>query len=381
MPHYLDQTIVRIERAVLLGERPRPAMYNGRLVGPRHAEGHGRVVRDPVVRLYASGGAEGIGWSRLERDGAGRLLGARLGDLFRLPEGCTEPGRAVDLPLWDLVARCEGQPLFRLLGGRGSREVDVYDGSIYIDDIGLTDAQAVELYRDEVRVGREAGFRHFKVKVGRGAYWMPIAEGLARDALVIHTVREAAGPDARVLIDANSANTVNTAIWLLRACRAANVYWFEEPFVEDRPANEVFLAFLQENGYDTLVADGESNPPPTFFDLVRDGLIHVVQHDFRAYGLSWWLETARRIEPWGALCAPHCWGSWVERFAHAHFAAAVPHYAMLESSPVHMPGLITDGWELRDGKLVVPELPGAGFGVDGKVWQRGLRAEGGWVVG
>ncbi len=375
-----NERIVRIEKGTLVGRRPRRSMYNGRMVGPAFLAGHGDTVRDPLVRLVTSGGAEGLGFSRLGREEAERLLGLPLAALFGLPDGSTEAGRPVDLPLWDLVARLAGLPLYRLLGAGGSRQVPVYDGSIYIDDLGMTDAEAVALYHEEVRVGQQHGHRHFKVKVGRGGYWMPTEEGLARDALVVHTVREAAGPAARVLIDANMANTVNTAIDLLRRTREANVYWFEEPFPEDRPANERLKAFLHENGYPTLVADGEFHPPVYYFDLVREGLIDVVQHDFRGLGLSWWRATAERIRPWGAQCGPHCWGSLVERFHHAHFAASVPHYAMLETAPCTMPGLIDDGWTLQDGLLSVPDLPGAGFAVEPEVWRRATAGEGGYVL-
>lgn len=377
LPH---DRIVRIERGTLTGRRPRCCMYNGRMVGPIYAAGHGDTVRDPLVRLVTAGGAEGLGHARLPREAAEALVGQPLDALFRLPEGCTPAGRPVDLPLWDLAARMAGLPLYRLLGARGSREVTAYDGSIYIDDVGKTDEEAVAIYREEVAVGHAHGLRHFKVKVGRGAYWMPTEEGLARDALVVHTVREAAGPDARVLIDANMGNTVNTAIDLLRRTRADRVYWFEEPFYEDRPANERLKAFLREEGLETLVADGEFHPPDYFFDLVEEGLIDVVQHDLRAWGLTWWIGTARRIEPWGALCGPHCWGSLIERYTHAHFAAAIPHYALLETSPVDMPGLIEDGWAWRDGCLVVPDTPGIGLQIADEVWQEALRAEDGYVV-
>jgi len=375
-----DAHVLCIEKAILLGERPRPAMYNARMVGARYMRGHGRTVRDPIVRLFLSNGAVGIGWSRIDREQAESLLGRRFDDLFSAPGGCTELGRAVDLVLWDLAAKMEGLPLYRLLGAKGDREIEVYDGSVYIDDIGLSDREAVRLFQDEVRTGQAFGFRHFKIKVGRGAYWMPTDEGLARDVLVIRTVRDAAGPEARILIDANMGNTLNTALALLDRCADSGIYWFEEPFAEDRATNEAFKACLKERGHDALIADGEYYPPPFFFDLVRDGLIDVVQHDFRAYGLTWWRETAFHIAPWGARCAPHCWGSHVEHFTHAHLAAAVPNYALLESAPVTMPGIMADGWEMRDGKMVVPDLPGAGFDIAPEAWNRGMREDGGFSV-
>ena len=185
---------------------------------------------------------------------------------------------------------------------------------------------------------------------------MPIAEGLDRDVLVIRTVREAAGPEAKILIDANMGTTLNIAREILRRCADVGVYWFEEPFAEDMAINQALKEFIVESGYDTFVADGEFAPPPYFFDIVEQGWIDLVQHDFHSYGLTWWRKTADRIAPWGARCAPHTWGSIIERYAHSHFAASVPNYSLLEAAPAEMPGIVLDGCEMRDGKLFAPAL-------------------------
>jgi len=71
---------------------------------------------DPVVRIHTDSGAVGVGWSSLEREEAEGLIGKPLGHLFQLPAGCLPPGRIVDPPLWDLVAKLSDQPLYRLLG-------------------------------------------------------------------------------------------------------------------------------------------------------------------------------------------------------------------------------------------------------------------------
>ena len=88
-----------IEKITLHGKRPREIGYNARLPT------HGPRVSDPVVRLRTSGGSHGISWSRLSLQEAEPLVGRTVGELFHLPEGCTEEGRNIDLPLWDLVAR------------------------------------------------------------------------------------------------------------------------------------------------------------------------------------------------------------------------------------------------------------------------------------
>ncbi len=373
MADVLTERISRIEKVILKSQRPRVVGKNAR-IGT-----HGDTVRDQVVRIHTDGGAVGVGWSRVDREGAGAFLGKRLAEVFELPKGCLEAGEVIDLPLWDLVAKLSGQPLYQLLGARGSREVEVYDGSVYIDDEEATDEEAVEIFKDEVKTGHDYGYKNFKIKIGRGARWMPIMEGLERDVLVIQTIREAAGPESKILIDANNGTTLNIAKEILKRCVDVGVYWFEEPFPEDRSFNEAFKSFIQDSGYDTLVADGESGPPPpNFFDMVEKGWIDVVQQDFRAKGLTWWRETANMIDKWGAQCAPHCWGSIIERYAHAHFAASVPNFCLLEAAPAETPGIVLDGWELRNGKLIVPDTLGTGFDLEPDFITRGVQEDGGF---
>ena len=362
MEPILNARIIRIEKGILRGKRPRSIGYNARIPT------HGPLLSDPVVRIHTEEGCIGVGWSQISEKNARQLLGKRLDELFRLPDGTLEPGIAVDLPLWDLAARLLDLPLYRLLGARGSRAVETYDGSIYIDDLEATDKEAEDIFRAEVQSGQENGYFNFKIKVGRGARWMPTEKGLQRDAMVVHTVRQAAGPDAKILIDANMGNTLNTAKQLLEACADVGIFWFEEPFAEDPALNLALKEFIVERDYETLVADGEFAPPSSFFDMVERGLIDVVQHDFHYHGLTWWRATSARLEEWDVLCAPHTWGSYIERYAHAHFAASIPNYSLLEAAPAELPGLVLDGWEMRDGKLLVPDTPGTGFDVAAEIF-------------
>ena len=372
MADALTQPIVSIEKVVIRGKRPRNIGSNAR-IGV-----HGDRVADQVVRIHTKNGLTGIGWSGIGAEKAERLLGKSPLDLFQLPKGSNDSGLPVDLPLWDLAAKAEDLPLYKLLGNRGSHEVELYDGSIYIDDLDATDGEAVEIFHQEVRTGQAYGYNNFKIKIGRGARWMDMQQGLKRDELVIHAVRNAAGPDAKILIDANMGNTLNTAKETMRLCSHDNIYWFEEPFAEDPALNQAFKEYLLEHSPATLVADGEFSPPPYFFDLVEKGWIDVVQHDFRAMGLTWWRETAARIEPWGAVCAPHCWGSIIERYAHAHFAASIPNYSLLEAAPADLKGINLDGWEMRDSRLIVPDTPGIGFDLEPEIWEKGVRRKSGF---
>ena len=104
MEAILKESIERIDNTVLRGQRPRSIGYNARIPT------HGPSVSDHLVRLHTTSGAWGLGWARLSRDEAQKLLGRTVGDLFQLPDGSNNEGRPIDLPLWDLVARAMDLP-------------------------------------------------------------------------------------------------------------------------------------------------------------------------------------------------------------------------------------------------------------------------------
>ena len=175
---------------------------------------HGTVVHDPVVRVHTASGAVGLGWSRLERSAAESLVGRRLGEAVPAAGRIAGEGSAIDLPLWELAIRLRGVPLYRLLGGRGSRAVELYHGSIYIDDPDAGDAQAPH----PARGGRP---RH------QDQWWTPttgelvFCDALETNDSAVHllgdeTLREM----ARELVDTVRRNV--TIDWTLRENVRAN---------------------------------------------------------------------------------------------------------------------------------------------------------------
>ena len=61
-----------------------------------------------------------------------------------------------------------------------------YDTSLYIDDLHLdSDEAAAELIAEEARYGYAHNHRNFKIKIGRGARFMPLEAGTRRDIAVI----------------------------------------------------------------------------------------------------------------------------------------------------------------------------------------------------
>jgi L-alanine-DL-glutamate epimerase-like enolase superfamily enzyme len=372
----VDNTrIARIEWGTLRGRRPRAAGCNARLGA------HGQDVRSPVARITTDDGATGFGWARITREEAQALVGRSLAGTVDWRNGVAEALRAIEYPLLDLAARRAGQPVYALIGGEARPDapfcVRCYDTSLYMDDLHLADDdEAAALIAAEATEGLARGHRDFKIKVGRGAMHLSLEQGTARDIRVIQAVREVAGPEARIMIDANNGYNVNLAKRVLRETAEGGIYWIEEPFHEDARLYAHLHAWLDDEGLDTLIADGEGDASPRLVEWARDGLVDVVQYDIRRPGFSFWLDLGPRLDAWGARSAPHNYGEPYGNYLGCHLAAAIDGFQAVEWDEAPLEGLDTSGYRIVDGFVHVPDAPGFGLALDEAVYARAVADEG-----
>jgi L-alanine-DL-glutamate epimerase-like enolase superfamily enzyme len=373
-----DPRIVRVEWGLLEGQRPRAAGCNARL-GP-----HGQGVGVPLARVTSEEGATGFGWSRLTEADARDVLGCRVSEMLEQGGGVRESFRALEYPLLDLAGQRAGVPVYALLGGEpggdGTYAVPCYDTSLYMDDLCLEDdGAAAALIADEARAGYARGHRAFKIKVGRGAMHMALEEGTRRDIRVIHAVRAAAGPAARVMIDANNGYNLNLTKRVLGETADAALYWIEEAFHEDLRLYEKLREWLDGEGLETLIADGEGSASPYLVDWAAQGVVDVIQYDVLRPGFSAWLELGPRLDALGARSAPHHYGEPYGNYAACHLAARIAHFEGVEWDEAAVPGLDASAYRIVEGMVHVPDRPGFGLALDEEVYGWAVR-EHGYVV-
>ena len=369
--------IVRIEFGVLEGRRPRNAGSNA-----RRGE-HGVIVRVPLGRLTTDDGAQGFGVFRGSREDATALLGTRLAEAFHMERGTNARWLAWDYPLWDLVAKRVGQPVYALAAAVNGQTPSMpyrapcYDTSLYFDDLDRTsDGEAAVLIAAEAREGYEHGHRAFKIKVGRGARYLPLDQGTRRDIAIVKAVREAVGANVPIMLDANNGYNLNLTKHVLTETAACGIFWMEEPFHEDPLLYEDLRNWLERAGLSILIADGEGDASPRLMEWARDGIVDVIQYDIFGHGFTRWLATGRQLDGWNARSAPHHYGGHIGNYTAAHLAGAMRGFTYVEWDDVTTPGLDASGYAVRDGWIYVPETPGFGLTLDESVFRRVVEATG-----
>jgi L-alanine-DL-glutamate epimerase-like enolase superfamily enzyme len=268
------------------------------------------------------------------------LLHGRTGSVMRALS-------AIDIALWDRNARAAGLPLWRYLGSVAAESVPAYaSGGYYLD--GKTPAMLAE----EARGYAEAGFTAVKIKVGRLAP--------AADAERLAAVREAVGPDAFVMLDANNAwSSLPEALRAMRAFEPYDPYWIEEPFSPDDIDNHARLAERTP----VPVATGEIEAGRwRHLDLLRRGAAAILQTDAAvAGGITEFRRIAGTAASFGVDVCPH----WFHDL-HVHLAAAAENVRFVEYFPddqvLNFRRLLDRQIEVREGRLMLPAGPGLGFG-------------------
>ncbi|XRQ08803.1 enolase C-terminal domain-like protein [Actinomadura welshii] len=253
---------------------------------------------------------------------------------------------AVDAALWELKARLLGLPLYRVLPAfRG--EVPVYGSG------GFTNYPLDRLARQLGDwVGR--GIPRVKLKISRDP---------GRDPERLAAARDAIGPDAELLTDANGALTRKDALyWAHRLAAEWDVRWFEEPVSSDDLAG---LRLLRDRGPGRLeIAAGEYGFLLGDFARLLDGAVDCLQADVtRCGGVTGVLQVAGLASAHRVDLSAHCAPA-----LSAHAFCAVERLRHLEyfHDHVRVEDVVFDGTLSPAGGALRPAPDRPGLGLDVK---------------
>jgi L-fuconate dehydratase len=342
------------------------------------------VALAPLVRgvtLESIAADMGAFWARMVGDSQLRWVGPEKGVIHLATA-------AIVNAVWDLWAKVEGKPLWKLLADMTPEEIVRCVDFRYITD-AITPTEAVELlqrheltrsariaelerdgypayttsagwlgYSDEkirrlCREGMEQGWSHFKIKVGRD-----LADDLRRAAII----RDEIGPDRHLMMDANQVWEVNDAIANMRELARFDPWWIEEP---TSPDDVLGHAAIAKAVAPIGVATGEHCQNRIVFkQLMQAGAISFCQIDAaRLGGVNEVIAVLLLAAKFGIPVCPHAGGVGLcEYVQHLSIFDYVCVSASLENRIIeyvdHLHEHFVDPVAMRGGRYLPPTAPG-----------------------
>lgn len=255
----------------------------------------------------------------------------------------------IDIALWDLLGKTYGVPVSRLLGGGRERVFAYASGGLYAD--GKT---AADVGR-EMRGYADQGFRGVKLKVA-GAH-------LREDVARVSAVREAVGPDVRIMVDAVYALDVPEAIRMARALERYEIYFLEAPV---DPHNLRGLARVAKASPIPLAGNEFAYGRRQFKRILDREAAEFVHLDaILCGGITEAARIAALADTYGVSCSYHAASSAICFAANLHVAAATSNCDSVEYHMIHQmlfDQLPAATFRLdEDGFIMVPSAPGLGI--------------------
>ena len=333
------------------------------------------------LRLRDIASDMGAFWRRIVGDSQLRWVGPEKGVIHLATA-------AVVNAVWDLWAKAEGKPLWKLLADMSPEQIVRCVDFRYITD-ALTPEEALELlrrqapsraarqrelvahgypayttsagwlgYSDEkirrlCREGMADGWSHFKIKVGRD-----LADDVRRAALV----REEIGPHRKLMVDANQVWDVDEAIASMRELARFDPWWIEEPTSPDDVLGHAAIArAVAPIG----VATGEHCQNRVVFkQLMQANAIAFCQIDAcRLGGVNEVLAVLLLAAKFGIPVCPHAGGVGLcEYVQHLSMFDFICVSGSMEGRIIeyvdHLHEHFVDPVVIRDGRYVPPSAPG-----------------------
>ncbi|MGH7044646.1 MAG: mandelate racemase/muconate lactonizing enzyme family protein [Acetobacteraceae bacterium] len=324
----------------------------------------------PVVtlRMETTDGIEGIGLtfyggalSGALREAVDALGQLAIGEDPLRPEaiaaklraaasGCESAGiftlaaTAIDLALWDIKGKHAGLPIWKLLGGARGRVPTYASGALRR---GLTHDQSATAAAKL----KAKGFHEMKMQLA-----LPGNPTVTDEITRARVVREAIGPDIRLMCDINQRWRPEQAIDIGRRIEDVGLFWLEDVTVADDFAG---IARIND-ALATPIAGGEYlwGVTPHRHAVEARAVDYVMIDLIRAGGVTQWLKIAGMAEAFNLPVVSHV----IPEF-HCQLIGAIPNGLTVEYMP-WMLKMFTTTPAVSDGHITLPDTPGWGLSFD-----------------
>ncbi|MGH7042357.1 MAG: mandelate racemase/muconate lactonizing enzyme family protein [Acetobacteraceae bacterium] len=253
----------------------------------------------------------------------------------------------VDIALWDLAGKSAGLPLYRLLGAAPRDDVAAYTSLLRCTDVAAV--------AESCRRAIAQGFRHIKLH--------------ERDVASVAAAREAAGPDAEIMLDTNCPWSPDEAVAMAAAMRPHRLLWLEEPIWP--PEDYAGLARVRASGATVAVGENVASSED-FRHMFAADAVDIVQPSItKIGGMSEIRKVIALADAHGVRVVPHCGYLGSGYLASLHLVASLPGEAMLERLAIDLAASPFGAWtDTPAGRAKLPQTPGLGCDPDPEVIAR-----------
>jgi mandelate racemase len=248
---------------------------------------------------------------------------------------------AMDMAIWDGLAKAAGLPLGVFLGGTPGPVRAYNSNGLWRHELSTLGAEARDLQR-------EGGFTAMKLRLGN--------VHLKDDFAAIQAVRDSVGLGVDLMVDFNQALGFGDAIRRCHELDDVGLYWFEEPIAYDNVHGYAELARKVR----TPLQMGENYyGARDLLTFLRAGAVHYAMADLmRIGGVTGWLRASNVAAAAGVQFSNHLYPE-----IAAHLLRVTPTAHWLEwvdwASPI-----LADPLAPKDGTVSASLTPGAGIAWD-----------------
>jgi galactonate dehydratase len=278
----------------------------------------------------------------------------------------------IDIALWDIKGKVANLPLVELLGGRYREGMEVYTHFG-----GSTPEESAKQAREKVAEGYTAlkgGVRSSSAQYPLSPY---AEDGRPREtAAQFAAVREAVGPDIRLLLDCHGRFTVAGCIRLARAMEPYDLYVLEDAVPPDDLSA---YAKVRREVSMQIMGSERLNTKNQFRQLMEREGIDVAQPDLMyAGGITEVRKIAHIADTFHIPLSLHNTKGPVGIIAAAHLMASIPNAAPTEfvTGIPWRDEILTEPLRVEKSFVLLPDGPGLGIelnmeGVEKHRWRPG----------
>ena len=268
----------------------------------------------------------------------------------------------IDIALWDIRGKAMNQPIFELLGGPVRETVALYthpDPNIGPDE---AKRQAKEIADSGHEGMKFDPYPHMQEENNGYLNGGMTYKGEAEANEITAAIREGAGPEMELMIDAHGRFDVPTTVRLARSVAPSNIHWWEEPV----PVESTQALKNVRDQIDLPISVGERlHTRWEFTAVLEQHLADFLEPDVTwTGGISELKKISTMAEAYYVPIAPHDASGPINVLAGAHMMMTVPNFYKLETARhrlVAYDNFIQTPLDVRRGQLHLPDAPGLGI--------------------